>query len=334
MADTPQTLQLITLAQQYRGDIVRQVNRRTTLLKALPIRRGAGKNVAWVAQSTGHVAENYSEGADAANFGSDAQTAATLSWGLYRAPFKVTKLALDASSSSSSPLGNLALWGRNMADSAAALADKIETDLFSGAGTGSLIAGLGVAIGDNANTYAGIDRSTATFWRPTVSDPGSLTAPTLALIRSDIAAIGKKCGETPDLAVCGPDEFNAIASLFDANRRFTIVNTSRGSIKLDAGYEGIEVDGCMFVKAYKAAANTIYYINSNYVHIETLPDANIPEQIMRQVQADDGFGAIPLDMSFEMLAKTGPSNKGETLSTCQLVVEKPNACGVRLNVAV
>src|SRR5690606_27861111 len=108
MADVPQTLELITLAQAYRGDIVRQINRRTTLLKLLRITRGEGKNLAWVAESSGHIAENYSEGAPTANFGSDAQAPATLSWGLYRAPIHVTKLAQDAAATSSTPQGNRA----------------------------------------------------------------------------------------------------------------------------------------------------------------------------------------------------------------------------------
>ena len=333
MSDTPQLLSLITLAQQYRGDIVRQINRKVILLKLLEIRRGAGKNVAWVAESSGQIAENYSEGADAANFGSDAQDPATLSWGLYRAPIHVTKLAMDAAASSGTPAGNLALFARNLVNSAAALAALVEADAFTGAGTGSLIAGLNVAIGDNTNTYATIARGSKTYWQPFVTDPGSLTAPTIKQIRDDLGSIYDSCGEVPDLAVCPTAVFNKVASLFDPNRRWTQVNTARGLITLDAGYEGIQIDNCMFVKSKDATANQIYYINSNYVHFETLSDARVPNEVMDAVQANDGFGSVPLDMVFEPLAKQGPSSRGESLSTVQLVVEKPKTCGVRKNVA-
>jgi hypothetical protein len=332
MSDTPQLLSLITLAQEYRGDIVRQINRRVVLLKLLPIRRGSGLNVAWAAESSGQIAENYSEGADAANFGSDAQASAILSWGLYRAPIHVTKLAMDAARSTSSPMGNQALWARNIMNSAAALAALIEDDAFNGAGTGTLLAGLDVAVANDANTYATIVRGTSSYWRPYVVDPGVLTPPTLSLIRADLGHIYDNCGETPDIAVCPTAVFNAVAGLFDANRRWTQVNTARGSIKLDAGYEGIEVDGCMFVKSKDATANQIYYLNSNYVHFETLPDARVPNEILDAVTPDDGYGSVPLDMVFEPLAKSGPSSKGESLATVQLVVEKPNSCGARLNV--
>lgn len=333
MSDVPQILSLITLAQQYRGDIVRQINRKVILLKLLEIRRGAGKNVAWVAESSGQIAENYSEGADAANFGSDAQDPVTLSWGLYRAPIHVSKLAMDAAASSGTPAGNTALWARNLVNSAAALAALVEADAFAGAGTGSLLAGLNVAIGNNANTYGGLDRTSKTYWQPYVTDPGSLTAPTIKMIRDDLGSIYDLCGEVPDLAVAPTAVFNKVASLFDPNRRWTQVNTARGLITLDAGYEGIQIDNCMFVKSKDATANQIYYINSNYVHFETLPDARVPGELLDAVQANDGFGSVPLDMVFESLSKQGPSSRGESLTTVQLVVEKPKACGVRKNVA-
>ncbi len=334
MADVPQTLSLITLAQEYRGDIVDQVNRRVTLLKLLPVVPGGGKNVAWAPEADGAIAENYSEGADAANFGSDAQASAVLSWGLYRSNFKVTKLAMDAAGSSSSPMGNRALWARNLVNASSKLSDTLETAAFSGAGTGSTIAGLDVAIGDTTNSYAGINRVTAgnEYWRPTVVDPGSATAITFAQIRSDLGTIGDVCGESPDIAVCSTAVFNAVAGLYDSNRRWESVTTSRGNIMLNNGYEGVMVDNCMFVKARKAPANTIYYLNTNYAHFETLPDSTYPPEVYQMIQASDGYGSVPFQFHYEMLAKTGPSSKAEVLAQFQLVVERPNAFGVRKNV--
>ena len=331
MSDAPQTLALITLAQEYRGDVVRQINRRTVLLKLLPIVRGGGSNVAWVAEADGLIAENYSDGAAAANFGSDAQAAAVLSWGLYRANFHVTKLALDTAATASSPMGNKALWARNQVNAMSALADLIEDELFNGVGTGTLIAGLDMAIGDTTNTYATIVRGSSTYWQPYVVDPGVLTTVTLPLIRKDLGAIYDQCGETPDIAVAPTSVFNAIASQFDANRRWTQVNTARGTITLDAGYEGIQVDNCMFVKSKDATANQIYYINTNYVEIVTLPDSSVPLDIQDAVGSTDGFGSIPLDMAFHPLAEVGPAKRAEVLASCQLRVRKPNSCGVRKN---
>lgn len=332
MSDAPQTLSLITLAQEYRGDTVSQVNRRVTLLKLLKIIPGGGKNVAWVPKNTGHIAENYSEGADAANYGSDAQASAVLSWALYRAPFHVTKLAMDAAGSSSTPIGNRALWAQNLVNASATLSDLLEDEAFNGVGTGTLMVGLDAAIGDTANIYAGIDRTTSSYWRPTVVDPGSATPVSFAQIRSDLGTIGDLCGESPDLAVCSTAVFNQVAGLYDSNRRWESVTTSRGNIMLDNGYEGVMVDNCMFVRARRATANQIYYLNSNYVHFETLPDSTYPPEVYQMVQATDGYGSVPFDFHYEMLAKTGPSSKAEVLAQMQLVVARPNSCGMRKNV--
>lgn len=336
MADTPQTLALIVLATQYRPQIVQQTNRRSALLRLLPIVPGEGKTCAWTVEADGAIGENFSDGADAANFGSDSQVGASLSWGLYRSNFRVTGLAQAASSSSASPAGNRQLWGRNLVNASAKLASTINGVIHSGAGTGTTMAGLGVAVGDDTNTYAGIDRTSYSWWQPYVVDPGSLTAPTFKQIRTDIQTIFDASGETPDIAVCPGAVFNKVGSLFDPNRHYVQdVVTARGMVKLDMGFEGIMVDSTLFVKDKDATANTIRYINSNHVRVEYLPPASpaVRKLLEELVQADDGFGALPLGFIYEMLAKTGDSDKAQVKSYLQLVCDKPNSCGTRKNVA-
>lgn len=338
MSDTVTTLSLLTLAQQYRGDIVATVNRTTALLKMIPIKAGEGKNIAWVPEFDGALAENYADGADAANFGSDAQTSAVLSWGLYRGGIHVTNLALDASASSSTPLGNKQRWAESIVQSCGKLASLVNGKCYTGPGTGTEMSGLDVALADD-NTYAGIDRtdSANAKFRATVVDPGVSTAPTLALLRDDIRQVYEACGENPDMAGCAPAVFNKVGGLFDATRRNVVsTSTARGRIELDGGFYVIELDGTMFFKDKDATANKIYYLNSNYVHVEYLPSA---EQRMlmaagvAMVQADDGFGPVPLGFKFEKLAKTGASEKGSVYFTGNIVVKRPNACGVRKNVS-
>jgi hypothetical protein len=336
MADTPQTIALITLAQNYRDDIVRQINRRTMLMRLLPIVKGEGKTVAFVPEADGAVAENYSDGADAANFGSDAQASATQNWGLYRSLIHVTGLAQAGSASSRTPVGNLALWARNQINSSAKLASIVNKALFNGAGTGTTIAGLDVAIGSTTNTYYGIDRSQGgnAYFRPTVVDPGALTAPTFAGIRDDIRLIYEASGENPDIAVCAPAVFNKVGSLFDNTRRqVDQVMTARGMVRLDFGFQALEVDGTLFVKDKDATANCVYYINSNHVRIEYLPPVPPPGVPTAPIVADDGFGSVPLGMTYEMLAKLGDSDRAQVKTYAQLIVDRPDSCGVRLNVS-
>lgn len=336
MADTVTTLSLVTLAQQYRGDVVRQINRRTVLLRLLPIVRGEGKNVAFATEADGALAENYTDGADAANFGGDAQASATLSWSLYRSNFHVSQLALDSSSTSATPAGNRALWARQMVNGGAKLATTLNAALYNGAGTGTTMAGLDVAIGSTSNTYAGIDRSSNSYFRPIVVDPGSLTAPTFALIRDDMRQIYEACGENPDIAMCPPAVFNKIGSLFDSTRRqIDVVNTARGAIRLEFGFGALEVDGCVFIKDKDATANQIYYLNTNHVRLEYLPPSDQAAMAgqMMQVEPDDGFGVVPLGFRYDKLAKLGASERAQITATTQLVVDRPNSCGIRKNVA-
>lgn len=335
MADTVTTLSLVTLAQEYRGDIVRQINRRTVLLKLLNIFRGEGKNCAFGPEADGQVAENYADGADAANFGGDVQASAVLPWGLYRSNIHVSDLSMDASAGASSPIGNRMLWARNVVNAAAKLGSQINAAGYNGAGTGTTIAGLDVAIGSVSNTYAGIDRSQGgnAYFRPYVVDPGVSTAITQAQIRTDIQAIYVASGMNPDLAICAPALFNSIGATFDATRRqIDTVATARGPIRLDFGWSALEVDGTLFVKDKDATAGTIYYLNTNHVSFQYLPPTD-PVNAPVQVMADDGFGEVPLGMRFKKLATLGASERAQVSSTIQLVVDRPNACGVRKNAA-
>jgi hypothetical protein len=171
MTDTLTTLSLITLAQQYRGDTVRQINRRCVILKFVPIVPGEGKNVAWAPEAGGAIAATYSEGADAADFGGDVQASATLSWGLYWSPFHVSQLAMDAAATTQTPLGNRALWARNLVNAGTKLASMVNKDMFSGTAG---IVGLDSAIASASNTYATINRATSPandYFRPTEARP-------------------------------------------------------------------------------------------------------------------------------------------------------------------
>jgi hypothetical protein len=343
MADTLQTLALIVLAQNFKGNIVRQANRQSVLAKMIPLRKGAGKNVAFVAENTGIVVENYAEGADAANFGSDSQDTALLNWAHYRANFHVSGLAQATAQGSLTPDGNLELWARNMANGASALAKTINGALYTGAGTGTLIAGLDVAIGSISNTYAGIDKGTKTYWQPSLFNSGGpASALTFAQVRSDLQAILIASGSRPDVAMVHPNVLAKMAALFDPLKQYQFsvvkdVTSAAGKFSLEGGIGGIHFDGCVFVEDVDATDGKIYYLNTEHVRLETLPMdlARIPgmsDEIL-QVMGDDGFGPLPFGFQLEMLAKTGDSDKAQMKSYLQLCVDRPNACGVRLNIA-
>lgn len=335
MADSPQTLATIlnALAQNFRGQVVRTMNRRSVLLKTLPIVRGEGKNVAWDVELDGMVAETFTDGADAANFGSDAVTPVTLSWALFRSNFRVTDLAMATSSTSRTPAGLLNLMGRNIVNSATKLASTINAACYSS--TSGLI-GLDYALRDD-NTYGGVDRTqagNATF-RGNLFAPGVATAPTLDQIRDDLTVqIYKACGRQPDLALCSPEVFRKLGSLFQEFRRINQMSSARGDVVLDGSIGAIEFEGCVFIKDKDATAGSIYYLNTDAVRIEYLSQ---PGSGMggdgEEREMEDGFGSVPLGMKVKPLAVTGASRKVSSQIFLQMVVEDPHSCGLRTNVS-
>lgn len=336
-----QTVALLILAQNYAGDIVRQINRRAVALSLLAKLPGEGKNVAWAAEASGASAEAYAEGADASTFAADAQSSAIIPWSFYRSNFSVSGFAKAAARTSRTPEGNIELIARDMLNATAALSDKINKDLYVGLSgqTPGQIVGLDEAIGDDGNVYATIDRSTSAFWRPYVVDPGAATALTFAQIRSDLAQIMKVGGVKPNIALVGPETLNAVAALFDPQKFYMYQTTkvlgAEGMIELEGGVGAIKFDGCYFVEDKDAPEGNIYYVNTDAVRVEYLP---LDEPMMggsdemKDTQAYDGFEEIPLGMRIEALARTGDADKAMIKVYPQLVVQRPNQCGKRLNV--
>ncbi len=333
MADTPQTAAAIAsaLAQTFPDRIVKQMNRTALLLAALPIVAGAGKNVAWDVEADGAIAENFADGADAANFGSDALAPATLNWGLYRGNFRVTNLAAAAARSSQSPAQGRDLIMRNVGSAVAKLGSTINAAGYAGAGTGTTIAGLsGIAV-DSAGVYAGIDRATSPYWQSYEVDAAA-AALTFGLIRTDLGAIYDLSGQTPDIALCSTAVFNKVRALFDSAVRFDRqVTTARGSFTLDNSPEVIVMDGCQFVRDKDTTAAEILYLNSNEVQWEALASENSFSDPIAPT-GDPNVDALLGAMYIYELGRLGASRRMTVEAQLQLKVMRPNACGKRSNI--
>lgn len=347
MADVLQTSDLIVIAQNYRGDVVRQANRKAVALSLFEWKEGEGNSISLVAEGTGANAETFNEGADAANFGSDKQKAAILPFARYRGNIHISGTARAAARTSRTPLGNVQIWARNIVNASAAVASSMNADVYVGAG-GNALVGLASAIGDVANTYAGIDRSDSAnaYWRPYVVDPGVATALTFDQIRKDLSAIYIASGTKPDVALVHPDVLRAIATLFDPVKWYSYIVQSaelmtagaRGRASFDGGIGAINFDGCNFVEDKDCPSGLIHYVSTPHVRMEYQPidDSDIlgMGDESADVVADDGFGPTPLGLTVEMLGKAGDSDRAMVKGYPQLGVERPNACGTRYHVAV
>lgn len=343
-----QNIAATVLAQNYAGDVNRQINRSASFLRMIPITVGEGQNVAFVAEGSGAVAQPMAEGAGGTSTSSDAQLKAILNWSYYDQTFEVTGPAQAAARTSRTPAGNLNLIRRQLVNSLTAMATRINKDCFSGDGTASpkQITGLDQAIMTTSGTYATIDKGTNTYWQPTLINPGAALQISLGQIRDDLQQIRVKSGMFPDLAFCHDAVFNEVGNLFDSQRRLiqtvTEIETARGKIQLNGGFTGIEVDGCVFVREKDAtleSGNTsgrIYYVNSNCVDLQVqvqpdflaaMPNFNVePEQML---QVNDGFGDTPLLAAVVKLAKVADAARFMSKVYAELRVRRPNSCGVR-----
>lgn len=343
MADNPQLLSVLSaaLSQEFRPVVVRTVNRRAQLLSMLKVdSQWGGKNFAWDWEADGALAETYSEGADANNTGTDAVNTATLNWARYRTVFKVTGDTEAAAMSSNSPAGLLRPVLRNFTNGLLKTSSIMNIDLYSGGG-GNAMVGMDTGFrGDN--TYATVDRTqvgNATF-RGNLIDPGALTDVSIDMVRKDIGnTIYTACGETPDLGVASPAVYYTFANKFSASQRFTtdtLQLASGKTIKFDASIDALTVEGCTIIKDKDATANRLYYINTRYVYVallqqtQQLPNGND----LPPMQLDDGRGPMPYGMKVYELARTGDARKFTAQIKPVLAIEKPNACGVRVNFAV
>jgi hypothetical protein len=338
MADYDMTDIATALAQNYRPRVIRTFNATSMALRTLQIIRGAGKNIAWDFEDSGAYAESFGDGDDVSVYGSDEPAPATLDWALYRANWRATNLAVSAAGSSASPADLIRLEARGMTNATRKLTSTLNKAFFNGLGTGRLMAGFDLAL-DDANTYAGVNRTSVAAMRAKIEDPGSATAPTFKLIRQDLYDIKDVCGELPDLAFVNSSGFLSLAAMFDDLRRFEqdiTIQTARGAIVLDASVGKLQIEGCTFIADKDATAGKIDYINSNYVHIEYLPypgtDQIITEEMV-MADADDGYGPMPLGLNLMALARGGASRKFTMEAQLNLVVEKPNACGQRRHLA-
>jgi hypothetical protein len=338
MADNPQILSSVqsALAQNFYNEIIRTANRTSVLLRLLRVVQGEGKNVAWPIELDGAIAEDATDGEVVENFGSDDPKDAILAWGFVRSNFRVGDVAAAAAASSRSPMALANLLGRNFMNSVTKWTSTFNSKLFS---SSSGVIGLATAIADD-NTYATIDRTSGTYagFRSTVVD--SAGAPlSLSQIRSDISVrIYKASGFTPDIAVCSPEVFEKVGTLFQEFRRYpqpvTEMTTARGRVTLDASVGAIEFEGCVFFKDKDATADTLYYLNSQFVEIEYLPQVSsgMLQSPEMDASADDGRGALPLGLKLKKLGPRGASSDLTLQGIVQLAVRNPQACGKRVNI--
>jgi hypothetical protein len=314
---------------------VRTANRRSLMLRLLQFRKGSGTSVQWAQEFTGAGtnAGAIADGSDAVTESNDARVPATLNWAVYSDTVKQSGLAVSAAATTMSPEDLRDLMGRDVENSANALASKVNKDFYTQAS--SAAGKLPVTAIDSAiaatGTYAGIDRGTYTGHAANVSlNSGTKRALTLSLMRSIRRQIFVAGGET-DLIVCDPVTFDYYGALMDPQRHYVDqIRTAKGPITLDPGWRALEFEGIPVLRDKDAPAGTMYMYDTKYIYWQYLPDATVPgfPKLADMIAKGDDKEPGSLPIALLALARTGDATKIMIKSYFQLVVERSNAQGV------
>jgi hypothetical protein len=334
------------LSVQFQPKMDRQFNRLSVLASVLQTKPGAGQNLTWdVRFSRSTQPANFTEGSDvsAGEFQTDPTVPASLSWGQYRTGFSISGLALTAArSSANSPEALMQLFEGNLEDAASALISKINGDLFTGAGTGTLIAGLyGSGALATTGTYANVARGTYAEWASNVLANGAVPrALTKALLDQLEEQIFNDCSMPPDLIVGSPGVIRKYESLFDSVIRTAPAGAPANSgelsviqkLQMNSGYTGLTYKGIPVLRDRNATAGKLAMLNSQMVEIATLAQDPVTSASSKTDRSAGNGGEPPapsgIQVRVEPLAKTGDANKFQLVTYVQLKVRRPNACGV------
>lgn len=216
------------LSQTYTRRLADQLNRRADVLQYIRVvQNDTGKNIAWDAKFAGSKATTvFAEGADvdASEYGFNVEVPATLNYGNYRAPTKVTDSALFLSRDAvGSPEELMDLLNEKVSDSLKTLTDSIGVDIYSGTGTSGgnpNIVGLYGLAALSTGTYAGINRATYAPWAGNVLGNGGVARPlTDDLLRQAEALIFTASGRTPNLILTSAGVHRKYGGLFSSIQR-------------------------------------------------------------------------------------------------------------------
>jgi len=328
------------LATLFQPKIVAQMNRSVVLLQLLPFAPANGQNLQWDTEfsASGEATNStIADGADVSVYQDDDVIPATLQYATYSEAFGLTGKARAAAAASRSPDELADLFAEKIERAVRRLTKNIGVDIYTGAGTSNLMAGLtGAGAIDATGTYANIDRATYTGWASNeLGNSGVARALTFDLMRRMRRTIYTACGEMPDLIVCDALQHEKFGQLFDGQRRYNQDVFLRGQkISLSGGYRALDFDGIPVIADVNCPAGKMLFLNTNYVKMRQLPDAadavnGSAGMIGLHGTAEEQFGsgATQLTARINPLARTGDAYKFQMVLYPQLQVERPNACG-------
>jgi len=338
-------------------DLRPQMQRKVPLLRLLPIRAcSTGQAITWDVTFDGQAAGAVNiDGGNFLTAAADPQVSASLGFGAYSAPIKVTTKAQWTGSAQNSAAFLQNLINRNMMEAMMKVVKVINQDLYKGSGPGSnQITGLGTAVAATG-TYATINQSNQSNWASqTKGNSGSLRSLSLSLIKQTISAAAAASPKgRPNLGVMGSALFDTFEGLFDGtlytqagknDLQWGSVMTNGGLIKA-TGFRSLYWSSAdiTFIEdpdqtnaAQTNASNTIYFLNSDSVEIQYLPPTSVssymPDQKVMQAVEQDLGGLAGLQFDFRARGRQVYADEFDLTTSLNLVVKDRAACALLADV--
>lgn len=266
MAATTSTIQ--QLFKEYVDPIIaEQLNQMSATYNLLPHRGGEGRQINFRVHNSRNTASFLAEGGSYASASNQGITNAQLNWTRIQVPVEVTKTAIAASRVSGAALKEALTYELTMATKD--MMNYINYAVLTTDGTGSpaTVDGLIEAIDDGTNygSYAGITRSSNTWWKAQYMANGAVNRDlTLDLMRQMRTKIEKKGGRVKNI-ITSPELRDKYEALLFAAVRY--VNPTVND-KLAAGFTSLAFGEAKLVgdplplpaSGSNTFANTMYFI--------------------------------------------------------------------------
>jgi hypothetical protein len=334
------------LASWFQPRVVTQFNRACPEAAYITARKGTGKNVQWDVKFPSAVSLNgvFTDGAAITQFRSDRRVPAILQYANYHEPFGVSGRARASALAAGNPEDLVDLYGDEIRDAVTRLAVNFMDGVYNGDGTADHLHGFycvgAPALGDSGS-YATIDPATYTTWKGNVTDAGGD-----AIGLKHLRSIRRKCrdatGMSPDLYITDTAQFDALATVYDSNRRWVdeVTRADGAKVRIDGGTEELSWEGARIIWSRAHPANKVSAINRNHVYFAQLPDG--PDAINRALgstaihgTADEQSGEpkFQLQAIIQPLAQLGNVSPFALFMYPALVSERRNASGYITNLA-
>lgn len=252
---------------------------------------------------------------------------ATWGWKRYWISVEVDRLALNAIHGEATIDKILDLLMPEIDAKTKALLSKIEQDIWSGVG-GNDIEGLGLAI-DDVGIYAGLDRTSRTWWRAIDQDAAAANLDVETMLRPVRASLKNRTAPI-DLCIASPTQLNKYKA--------ELVAGGTGQIQYqtqqvgDSEIRTLEFDGLPILEVPNFTTTTWNFVATSLMRMKWLAQKDVLAR-----EGANAIGAIQTANQLPIAFVPHPSGTDGYLGTlvayCNFVYEDPHKSGRISNLA-